>query len=393
VADKETTVLVESILGYVDWIKTIEEQRGRVSCFRYSRILIDFLIYIIRKSIAFKDVFTPDTLEAFRASSGYKRACHAIQALSEYLYTQGRIDQPLKISKAQPPLPDLYEQYLLYHQQSLQVCTAHLRQVRKMLLRFHAYLQKQHIELCALGIEHLDAFMATFKVAQSSLKNYRHYLRGFLKYLYHERGILKKDLAPLLVGPPLFDQGKPPRFLRHGELKKLFASLTLSTPLDIRDYALVHLSYTLGLRPVEISRVTLDDLSFKKRELALRDRKADHPITLPVPENTLKAIAAYVLKARPKNSRYRHLFLCHLFPYRPMKAHYVVQCLSRVMRKAGLSSSGYWLRHTYAQSLLQMGRSIYEIKEMLGHQSIQASQRYIHIHTDLMRRVLFNEEL
>jgi integrase/recombinase XerD len=393
VADKETTVLVESIQGYVDWIKTIEEQRGRVSCFRYSRILIDFLIYIIRKSIAFKDVFTPDTLEAFRASSGYKRACHAIQALSEYLYTQGRIDQPLKIPKAQPPLPDLYEQYLLYHQQSLQVCTAHLRQVRKMLLRFHAYLQKQHIELCALGIEHLDAFMATFNVAQSSLKNYRHYLRGFLKYLYHERGILKKDLAPLFVGPPLFDQGKPPRFLRHGELKKLFASLTLSTPLDIRDYALVHLSYTLGLRPVEISRVTLDDLSFKKRELALRDRKADYPITLPVPENTLKAIAAYVLKARPKNSRYRHLFLCHVFPYRPMKAHYVVQCLSRVMKKAGLSSSGYWLRHTYAQSLLQMGRSIYEIKEMLGHQSIQASQRYIHIHTDLMRRVLFNEEL
>jgi site-specific recombinase XerD len=63
------------------------------------------------------------------------------------------------------------------------------------------------------------------------------------------------------------------------------------------------------------------------------------------------------------------------------------------MKKAGLSSSGYWLRHTYAQNLLQMGRSIYEIKEMLGHQSIQASQRYIHIHTELMRKVLFNEEL
>lgn len=98
-ADKDTTVLVESILGYVDWVKAIEEQRGRVSCFRYSRILIDFLIYIIRKSIAFKDAFTPDTLEAFRAASGYKRACQAIKALSEYLYTQGRINQPLKIAK------------------------------------------------------------------------------------------------------------------------------------------------------------------------------------------------------------------------------------------------------------------------------------------------------
>jgi len=392
-ADKETTMLVESILGYMDWIKAIEEQRGTVSCLRYTRILIDFLIYIIRNEIAFKEVFTSDTLEAFRASSGYKSAYHAVKALSEYLYTQGRIDHPFRIAKAHPPLPELYEQYLLYYKQSLQVCDAHLGGTRRMLLRFHAYLQKQRIELCALGIEHLDAFMATFNVAQSTLKTYRHYLRGFLKYLYHERGILKKDLAPLLVGPPLFDHGKPPKFLRPGEVKKLFESLKLSTPLDIRNYAIVHLTYTLGLRPVEVARVTLDDLSFRKRELALPHRKADHPITLPVPENTLKALAAYVLKARPKNSPYRHLFLCHLFPYRPIGANYVIQSLSRVMKMAGLSSSGYWLRHTYAQNLLQMGRSIYEIKEMLGHQSIQASQRYIHIHTELMRKVIFNEEL
>ena len=63
------------------------------------------------------------------------------------------------------------------------------------------------------------------------------------------------------------------------------------------------------------------------------------------------------------------------------------------MKKAGLPSSGYWLRHTYAQNLLETGGSIYEIKEMLGHQSIQSSRRYIYIHTELMRKVLFNETL
>ena len=131
------------------------------------------------------------------------------------------------------PLPDIYEQYLRYHQQSLQVGVEHLGHIRKILLRFHDYLQKQRIELCTLGIEHLDAFMATFKVARSTHKIYRHYLRGFLKYLYHQRGILKKDLAPLLVGPPLFDQGKPPKFLRAREIKRLFESLKLSTAIDI----------------------------------------------------------------------------------------------------------------------------------------------------------------
>jgi len=61
------------------------------------------------------------------------------------------------------------------------------------------------------------------------------------------------------------------------------------------------------------------------------------------------------------------------------------------MKDAGLSSSAYWLRHTYAQNLLKIGRSIYEIKEMLGHQNIQSSQRYLYIDTTLMRKVLFDE--
>jgi site-specific recombinase XerD len=386
-------MLMEAILDYMRWVKSVEGHRGGVSNIRYTRTLTDFLFYVIHKGIKWKEMFTPQTLEAFKAYSGYKGAYRAIKALSDYLYSQARIDQPLHSPKARAPLPDIYKQYLLYHQQSLQVCEESLGHIRTMLLRFHDYLQKQRIELCALGIEHLDAFMATFKVARSTRKIYRHYLRGFLKYLYHQRGILKKDLAPLLVGPPLFDQGKPPKFLRAGEIKKLFESLKLSTATDIRNYAIVHLVYTLGLRPVEVTRITLDDLSFSKRELALPHRKADHPIRLPVSKNSLKAIAAYVLKARPKNTDYRHLFLCHQFPYRPMKAHYVGRCLSEAMKNAGLCCSGYWLRHTYAQNLLQIGRSIYEIKEMLGHQSIQASQRYIHIHTELMRKVLFNEEL
>ena len=63
------------------------------------------------------------------------------------------------------------------------------------------------------------------------------------------------------------------------------------------------------------------------------------------------------------------------------------------MKEAGLSSTAYWLRHSYAQNLLQIGRSIYEVKEMLGHENIQSTQRYLHIDTELMRKVLFNETL
>jgi site-specific recombinase XerD len=257
---------------------------------------------------------------------------------------------------------------------------------------FDLYLKKLHIELSHLNIEHLDAFMAEFKVSDSTRSTYGYHLRGFLKYLYHERAIITKDLAPLLVGPKWVEKAKPPKFLRPHELKKLFSTLQLNTPVDIRTYAMFHLAYFLGLRPVEISRITLDDISFSKAELIISNRKADNPITLPVPLNVLKAISAYVLKARPKTAN-RHLFLSFHFPYRPISSATVICYLCRIMKQAGLSSSSYWLRHTYAQSLLEIGRSFYEVKEMLGHDYIESTKVYLHIHTQLMRKVLFNETL
>ena len=194
------------------------------------------------------------------------------------------------------------------------------------------------------------------------------------------------------MGPPQFAQSNPPKFLRRGEVERLFASLTVDSPTEIRTYAMVHLAYTLGLRPVEISKVTLDDISFQKAELTLRIRKTNNPAVLPVAETTLKAVAAYVLKARPA-SRYREVFLSAYKPHKPISPAVVIHYIAKAMGKAGLGATTYWLRHSYAQQLLHIGRSIYEIKEMMGHQSIQSTQRYLHIHTEMMRKVLFDETL
>lgn len=369
--DKDNEKLEQSIQDYLDWMDSLQYRDSDIrQC--YTVVLSEFLSFVRNRDRLRKGPFTGD--------------------LSRYVGHRGQTDRPLKIGKKQVPLPDVYEQYLLYQQQSLQISDNTRRGVRRLLVLFHEYLERDQIELSDLKIDHLDAFMSGFKIKQTAIRIYRSHLRGFLKYLYHEKGIIKKDLAPLLVGPRQFAKQKPPKFLRPEEVRKLFASLTLSTPADIRTYAMVHLAYFLGLRPVEISRITFDDISFSKGELTLPHRKADNPITLPIPENTLKAMAAYVLKARPKSPS-RHLFLSFHFPYRPMSSGNVVGYLFRIMKKAGLSSSGYWLRHTYAQNLLQMGRSIFEIKEMLGHDNIESTGVYLHINTELMRKVLFNETL
>ena len=85
-------------------------------------------------------------------------------------------------------------------------------------------------------------------------------------------------------------------------------------------------------------------------------------------------------------------FLILTAPYRPISpttaGHHITDC----MRKANLKATAYWMRHTYAQNLLEAGASIYEIKEMMGHDRIESTKKYLYIHIKLMRKVLFDEE-
>jgi len=383
------TMLEQATSDYLLWMvsngyspKTVES---------YERVLKHFLVFINRRKIAWSDIFTLDTMQNFQKGRS-KATAHAVRGLSRYLFQQNRIFRP--IEKKECRLPEIYEDYLAYHARIQQVQHIQIVRIRRVLFAFHDYLERFKINLVSIRIEHIDAFMAEFnkKFAPQTKKTYRTYLRGFLKYLYHERRIIRKDLAPLVVGAPLFAQSKPPTFLRLHEVQKLFDTMDLSSPTGLRTNAMLELAYNLGLRPKEICLITLDDILFSEGELIIGDRKNTNPMKLPLPESTIKAIAAYIIGARPEND-HRTLFLSLKAPYGPITSAMVNHHLKIFMRKANLPSTAYWLRHTYAQNLLEAGASIYEIKEMLGHDSIESTRKYLHIHINLMRKVLFDEEL
>jgi integrase/recombinase XerD len=385
--------LAHAIGEYLQWLEA-RAYRNTKARMRYEQVLTVFLAFVKDKDIAWEDTFTLDTLKGFRTYTKLPNPSHALRGLSGYLFREGRLSQPLRLPNYQVDLPDVYEEYLRYHEQSKQSPYRQIKQIRRVLTSFHEHLRRHKISLSRLKIEQVDSFLATFhkRFATATCRTYRSYLRGFLTYLYQERGILNRDLAPLVVGAPVFAQAKPPKFLRPQEVRKLFAGLKVASPTDIRTYAMVHLAYSLGVRPIEISKITLDDIAFGKGELTLRDTKSTNPLVLPLPEHTIKAITAYLVGARPE-SKARRLFVSFQSPYGPIGGATVGRYISRAMKQAGLCSSAYWLRHTYAQNLLEAGVSLFEIKEMLGHDSIESTRKYLHIHTELMRKVLFDETL
>ena len=381
--------LKQAIGDYLQWMKSVGYAcKTRQS---YQAQLNQFLCFSKNRKISWQKLFTSNSLERFKKNSG-QSVVPAINGLSRYLFSQGKIPKPLAKKTKPVDLPIIYEDYLAYQQTHRQATGRQISNIKRVLAAFDQYLQTHKIDLGSLKIEQVDAFVAEFfaPFAATSCRIYRCMLRGFLKYLYHERNIIKKDLAPLVVGRREYAQAKPPNFLRRQEIQKLFAGLTICSASDIRTYAMVQLGYTMGLRPKEISRISLDDITFSTRLLAVTDRKGNNPVELPMPEHTVKAIAAYVIGVRPK-SEHRIVFLTLHPPFRAMSSNGVGYHITKAMRKAGLVSSAYWLRHTYAQNLLETGVSIFEIKEMLGHDKIESTKLYLHVHIKLMRKMLFDE--
>lgn len=382
--------LSQAIADYLMWMKSVRYSPG--SCHQHRMQLEVFLDFVKDSDLLWQQLFAGATRERFKKLSQLSTTA-ALNGLSRYLAQQGQIKTPLPRRPQPRQLAGTYEDYLNYRQDDGQSTPRQLNTIRRVLSALGDYLQPQDIPLSRLRIEQLDAFMAEFcrPLAPSSCRNYRSLLRGFLSYLY-QRGILKKNLAPLLIGAPQFAMAKPPKFLRPAEVQKLLENLPVTTARELRTYAMVHLAYSLGLRPVEISSLQLDDICFGRATLSLQRRKNDIPLELPIAEPTLKAVVAYVVGGRPK-SEDRHLFLSQVAPYGQIVSGSVTRDIQQALQKAGLNATAYWLRHTYAQHLLTAGASIYEIKEMLGHRHIESSRKYLYIHTELMREVILDEPL
>ena len=378
--------LKQAVDDYLLWM--ISARYADATIKNYEQILNHFVAFIARHKISWDQIFSSKNLHSFDQST--KAELAAVRGLCRYLVKQKRIVAP--IEKEKYLLPNVYEQYLNYYTTTRQTGNNRIISIRRVLAAFDDYLENTKTKLAALTIEHIDAFFADFNgnFSQSTCKVYRCLVRGFLSYLFHQRQILNRNLAPLVVGAPIFARAKPPTFLRADELKRLFDNIDLSSQSGLRTYAMLQLAYTLGLRPIEICQITLDNISFRKAELNIDWRKCHNPLKLPVPEVTIKAIAAYIIGVRPQ-SAFRTLFLSLHPPYGPITPTTVHYYFKTTMHKINPAASVYWLRHTYAQNLLEAGVSLFEIKELLGHDSIESTRKYLLIHIKLMREVLFDE--
>ena len=203
-------------------------------------------------------------------------------------------------------------------------------------------------------------------------------LRTFFKWLTWQ-GALPDDPSAL-VSTPKTDK-RLPSFLSVADVDLLLEVPDLSTPVGIRDKAILELVYGSGLRVSEVVGLNLPDVNLATNELRILGKGSKTRVGLFGPEAN-QALDAYLSQVRPlwtNRASHNALFLSgrgHRLTQRSvqMKVRYY-------SNKAGLMSGvhTHTLRHSFATHLLDGGADLRVVQELLGHSSPATTQIYTHV--------------
>ena len=378
--------LDQAVSDYLLWM--IDQHYSHSTWSFYKRVLERYVKFA--GDMEWETVFSKETMANFGSECRLVQFEPPIRGLARYLYNHDRLAKSLDTKEVL--LPEVYQRYLDYYQKCRQVCRVQILNTRRVLALFNQWVTGENKKLSDFTIEDADRFQAevsnTYRF--KTREHHRCVLRGLFRWLYQQK-IFRRDLAALLIAPPQYARTVPPRFLRPAELKKIFAQQP-KTPREKRAWAMLHIACFSGLRPKEISLIRLDDIDFSRQEIILPQRKGANPMSMALPMPVVRAIAQYIIDTRIDTER-RELFLRLRPPHAPVSGQRVGKDITQWMRSNGVEATAYQLRHTYALNLLKAGASVFEIKEMLGHDRIQATSRYLSIQTDMMREVLFHEKI
>lgn len=126
-------------------------------------------------------------------------------------------------------------------------------------------------------------------------------------------------------------------YLQPEENQKLHGLFSKDCPagLSLRNKAIATLLFFTGLRPCDISGLTMDEIDWDADEIRIIQNKTDVPLVLPLTAVIGNAIYDYIISERPQSND-RHLFLGANRPHDPVTASALYHIASKIYDTAGI---------------------------------------------------------
>ena len=260
------------------------------------------------------------------------------------------------------------------------------------LTQFLGYLRDRQVtDVTAIGPDHVEGFLAQGRQAGlrgTSLARKATSVKMWMQYLCRDRHRADDPTEAAEGGkmPPL----RLPQTLSLPEIERLLTVPALDTPEGLRDRAMLEITYGCGLRVSELVALKSDDVDVRAG-LIRPFGKGRKERQVPLGDGVRESLAAYLSSARSAllQDKPPTPFLFVTRQGGPMTRQHFLVLVKGYAQEAHISKtiSPHTLRHSFATHLLSGGADLRAIQEMLGHASVQTTQRYTQVDVARLREV------
>lgn len=250
------------------------------------------------------------------------------------------------------------------------------------------YLEKEDISyldvdysVIRLYFNYLDSFNYSKNTIAKKITS----ARSFYKYLARNNKIKTNPFS--LCSLPKKDNLLP-KFLYYNELEEMFSSCDTSN-LGIRNRCILELLYATGMRVGELVNIKLNDIDLKEKYIKILGKGNKERIVY-FGDYAKEYLEKYIYEVRDnllKNKKSDYLFINNSGTN--LSSRGVELIIKNIIKETSIKSNitPHVLRHTFATHLLNEGCDILSVQELLGHESLRATQVYTHITNEGLRNI------
>jgi len=242
-------------------------------------------------------------------------------------------------------------------------------------------IERKHYNFSKVGLNDIQQFLVSAgSKHRGNISNVIWVIKRFFKYL-NECHISELSIEHMIgnVGPRRI---KALPCLSENEVSDLLSSADLKTKCGKRDYAIISIALSTGLRCCDIIGLKFSSIDWHSDTITISQQKTGNILTLPFDGVAGNAIADYILTARPQSDE-PYIFLRTCRPYTRLKNTFAGSTIIRWLKNAGISREAHdgktfhALRRTVGTRLIESGADLSMTAQILGHIQIDSTRRYI----------------
>lgn len=256
------------------------------------------------------------------------------------------------------------------------------RAYERDITHFLNYLSEQEITLEAVDYRIVSNYVYVLNqdenLKASSIARKLSALRSFFQYLVTYKGFIQQPFENI-KNPKL--NKTLPNFLFVEEMDAFLESIDVSTTLGFRNRVMFELMYACGLRVSEVSNLKRSQIDLTNQLLIVLGKGNKERIVPFYPEMK-KLLQTYL------NQQFTHEYVFVNKNGEKLTARGIQYILDSCVKKAGLKMKlhPHMFRHSFATHLLDNNADLRLLQQLLGHESIQTTQVYLHVSSTYLKQ-------